>query len=142
MPITDDETLRTLLGEDTIAVVGCSTTEGKAAHDIPVYLSEHGYEIIPVNPYADTIIGKRAFDSLTDVPDQTGIDIVEVFRPSEEAPEIVAQAIARQKKCGDVKAVWLQRDIRHEEAGARAEAAGLQFVQDRCMKVDHGRLLA
>lgn len=142
MPITDAETLRTLLGYDTIAVVGCSTTEGKAAHDIPVYLSEHGYDIIPVNPYADKIIEKRAFDSLPDVPDQTSIDIVEVFRPSEEAPEIVAQAIARQQECGDLRAVWLQRDIQHEEAAARAEAAGLQFVQDRCMKTDHGQLLA
>lgn len=142
MPITDDETLRTLLGYDTVAVVGCSTTEGKAAHDIPVYLSEHGYEVIPVNPYAETVIGERAFDSLSEVPDQTDIDIVEVFRPSEEAPEIVAQAITRQQECGDLKAVWLQRDIRHEEAAARAEAAGLQFVQDRCMKVDYDRLLA
>jgi predicted CoA-binding protein len=142
MPITDDDTLRSILEYETIAVIGCSTTDGKAAHDIPAYLAEHGYEIIPVNPFADEILGTKAYDSLVDVPDDADIDIVEVFRPSEEAPEIVEQVIDRHETCGDVRAVWLQLNIRHDEAAASAEQAGLQFVQDRCMKVDHGRLLA
>ncbi len=142
MPVTDDETLRTLLDCETIAVVGCSTTEGKPAHDVPAYLLEHGYEIVPVNPFAEEVFGRMAYDSLADVPEDVEIDIVEVFRPSEEAPDVVEQAIERRQQCGDVTAVWLQLDIRHDEAAVRAEAEGFQFVQDRCMKVEHDRLLA
>lgn len=141
MPVTDDERLRALLEHDTIAVVGCSTTEGKAAHDVPAYLLEHGYEIVPVNPFADEVLGREAYDSLADVPAETEIDVVEVFRPSEEAPEIVDQAVERHEERGDVAAVWLQLDIRNDEAATRAEDAGLQFVQDRCMEIEHDRLL-
>lgn len=140
MPLTDDEAIATLLELNTVAVVGCSTTRGKPAHDVPAYLREHGYEIIPVNPFAEEVFGRTAYDSLSAVPDATGIDIVEVFRPAEEAPAIVDAAIDRHDQCDDVTAVWLQLDIRHDEAAARAEQAGLQFVQDRCMKVEHERL--
>lgn len=140
MPVTDDEPLRRLLQHDTIAVVGCSTTEGKAAHDVPAYLLDHGYDIVPVNPFADDVLGRQTYDSLSEIPADTEIDVVEVFRPSEEAPEIVDQAIDRHEQHDDVTAVWLQLDIRHDEAASRAEDAGLQFVQDRCMKVEHDRL--
>ncbi|MEE6208855.1 CoA-binding protein [Salarchaeum sp. III] len=135
MPVESDDELREILEYDTIAVVGCSSTPGKAAHDIPKYLIEHGYEVIPVNPYADEILGKRAYDSLDDVAEE--IDLVDVFRPGDEAPGIVEQAIARD----DVKAVWLQLDITNDEAAEMAENAGLRFVQDKCMKVEHRRLL-
>lgn len=135
MPVESDDELRQLLQYDTIAVVGCSSTPGKAAHDIPKYLLEHGYNVIPVNPYADEIFGKTAYDSLDDVEEE--IDLVDVFRPGEEAPGIVEQAIGR----GDVNAVWLQLDITSDDAAEKAEDAGLQFVQDKCMKVEHRRLL-
>lgn len=141
MPVTDDDKLRRLLELDTIAVVGCSTTEGKAAHDVPAYLLDHGYDIVPVNPFADDVLGRQTYDSLSEIPADTDVDVVEVFRPDEEAPEIVDQVIDRREQCGDVTAVWLQLDIRHDEAAARAEEAGLQFVQDHCMKVEHERLL-
>ena len=135
MPVEDDDTLREILELDTIAVVGCSTTPGKAAHDIPRYMRDHGYDVIPVNPYADEIFGRAAYDSLADVEEP--VDIVDVFRPAEEAPGIVDEALARE----DVQAVWLQLDITHDEAGERVEADGRTFVQDRCMKVEHRRLL-
>jgi predicted CoA-binding protein len=139
MAITDDDGLRDLLAADTIAVVGCSTTAGKAAHDIPAYMQNHGYRIIPVNPFADEILGERAYDSLADVEEK--IDLVDVFRPSEETPGVVDDVVARHEAEGDAGAVWLQLGIASDEAEERAESAGLRFVQDKCLKVEHRRLL-
>ena len=139
MPITDDDRLREILGYETLAVIGCSTTPGTAAHDIPRYLQRHGYEIVPVNPYADEVLGRRAFDSLIEVDEE--IDVVNVFRPSDEVPGIVDQAIGRREARGDVRALWLQLGISHDVAAERAEAADIDVVQDRCMKVEHSRLL-
>jgi len=136
MPVTDDEELREILEYDRIAVVGCSNTPGKAAHDIPRYLDRQGYDIVPVNPFADEILGTEAYDSLADVPGD--IDIVDVFRPSEEVAGIVDAALARD----DVKVIWLQLGIHDDEAVARAEADGRLVVQDRCMKPTHQRLMA
>jgi predicted CoA-binding protein len=135
MPIDTDEALREVLGLHRVAVVGCSSTPGKDAHEIPKYLQEQGYEVVPVNPFADEILGETAYDSLADVPGD--IDIVDVFRPSEEVPGIVEEAIER----GGVTVVWTQLGIRDDEAAARAEDAGIQVVQDRCMKVEHRRLV-
>ena len=140
MPITDDDGLRDLLDADTIAVVGCSTTEGKPAHDVPAYLQEHGYRIVPINPFADEILGEKAYDSLADVEPE--IDLVDVFRPSEETPEIVENVIARHEDHGDAGAVWLQLGIANDDAAEMAEEAGLAFVQDHCIKVEHDRLIA
>ncbi|WP_053948158.1 CoA-binding protein [Halolamina sediminis] len=140
MSITDDDGLRELLDADTIAIVGCSTTEGKAAHDVPSYLQEHGYRIVPINPYTDEILGERAYDSLADVEEE--IDLVDVFRPSEETPGIVENVIERHEKRGDAGAVWLQLGIESDEAAELAEEAGLDFVQDHCIKIEHDRLIA
>ncbi|MFC5366605.1 CoA-binding protein [Salinirubrum litoreum] len=139
MPITSDDGLRELLDLQRVAVVGCSATPGKAAHDIPAYLREHGYEVHPVNPYADEIFGVEPADSLAGVDADVGL--VNVFRPSDEVPGIVDQVLDRKQSRGDVQAIWLQLGISHDEAAARAEEAGLRVVQDRCMKVEHGRLL-
>lgn len=135
VPIEDDDELRRILGNNRVAVVGASTSYEKAAHIVPAYLQRHGYEIIPVNPNADEIFGKRASGSLADVAES--IDIVDIFRPSEEVPEIVDQALARD----DVKVIWMQLGIRNDETAQKTEAAGLDVVQDRCMKVEHGRLV-
>jgi hypothetical protein len=139
MPITDDEGFRRLLAYDTVAVIGCSTTPGKAAHDVPKYLLDHGYDVVPVNPFADEIFGRDAYDSLADVEEDVGL--VDVFRPSEEVPGIVDDVVAREESRGDVEALWLQLGISHDEAVERAENAGLDVVQDRCMKVEHERLM-
>ncbi|MFC7069004.1 CoA-binding protein [Halobaculum lipolyticum] len=139
MPVTDDDGLRELLSMDPVAVVGCSTTPGKAAHDVPAYLRDHGYEVIPVNPYADEIFGREAYDSLADVEEEIGL--VDVFRPSDEVAGVVDDVLARHEDRGDVDGVWLQLGIADDEALARAEDAGLRTTQDRCMKVEHGRLL-
>ncbi len=136
MAVTSDDTLRDVLeSTETIAVVGCSTSPGKAAHDIPKYLLDHGYDVVPVNPYADEIFGRKTYDELADVPE--GVDLVDVFRPSEETGPIVDAAIER----ADVDTIWLQLGITNDAAGERAETAGKRFVQDRCLKVEHQRLL-
>ncbi|WP_290812834.1 CoA-binding protein [Halovivax sp.] len=136
MPVETDEEVRAALELETVAVVGCSSTPGKDAHEIPRYLLAQGYEIVPVNPNADEVLGRPAYDSLADVEGE--IDVVDVFRPSDEVPGIVDDALARE----DVDVVWLQLGIRDDDAVARAESAGLRVVQDRCMKPEHRRLVA
>lgn len=136
MPVESADELETILGYDTIAVVGCSSTPGKAAHDVPKYLLEHGYDVIPVNPFADEIFGREVYDSLADV--EEAIDVVCIFRPSDEVGDIVDAALERD----DVRVIWTQQGIRDDEAAVRAETAGRTVVQDRCMKVQHRRLVA
>jgi len=135
MPVEDDDELREILQGKRVAVVGCSTTPGKDAHEIPKYLREQGYEVIPVNPFADEIFGVKAYDSLADVPGE--VDTVDVFRPSEEVDGIVDEALDRDEDA----VIWLQLGIHDDDAVARAEAAGRRVVQDRCMKPTHQRLL-
>lgn len=117
---------------DTIAVVGIARTTDKPSGGVPADLQQRGFRIIPVNPKADEILGERAYASLTDVTDP--VDVVEVFRPGEEAPEIARQAVAI-----GARALWLQQGIVSEEARRIAEEAGLDFVQDRCMAVESRR---
>ncbi|MBU2559409.1 CoA-binding protein [archaeon] len=114
----------------TIAVVGCSTDPKKPANYVPGYLKEQGYRIIPVNPFADEILGEKVYKSLEEVPDK--IDTVLVFRPGEETPDVVKKAV----EVG-AKAVWLQEGIKNDEAEHLAEEAGLGFVMDRCMLKVH-----
>lgn len=134
MPIESDEELGEVLSEDVVAVIGCSTTPGKDAHEIPKYLHDRGYEVLPVNPGAEEVFGRPAYDSLADVDEEIGI--VDVFRPSEEVAGIVDEALARE----DDPVIWTQLGIRDDDAVARAEESGLRVVQDRCMKVEHSRL--
>ena len=138
MTDSDDE-LRELLAMNRIAVVGCSSTPGKAAHEIPAYLQRHGYEIVPVNPFADEILGEPAVDSLEEVDGE--IDLVNVFRPSEEVDGIVDEVLDRKTATGDIEGLWLQLGIQDAEAETRAEDAGLTVVSDRCMKIEHQRLV-
>jgi predicted CoA-binding protein len=133
------EEMRELLDADTIAVIGCSDTPGKAAHDVPAYLQERGYEIVPINPTRERVLGRPADDDLADVSER--VDLVGVFRPSEEVSGIVDAVLDRGRRRGDVRGVWLQLGIRDDAAAARAREAGLLVVQDRCLKVEHGRLL-
>ena len=112
----------------TIAVVGASRDARKAGGSVPVGLQRRGFRVIPINPYADTLFGERAYRSLLDVPEP--IDVVDVFRPAQDAPEIARQAVAV-----GARALWLQLDIRSDEARRIAEAAGLDYVEDECTAV-------
>ena len=111
-----------------IAVVGASRDPYKAGGSVPVGLQQRGFRIIPINPYADTLFGERVYRSLAEVPEK--IDLVDVFRPAADAPEIARQAVAI-----GAKALWLQLDIRSDEARRIAEAGGLDYVEDECTAV-------
>jgi predicted CoA-binding protein len=112
----------------TIAVVGASRNPDKAGGSVPEGLQRRGFRIIPINPYADTLFGERVYRSLLEVPEK--IDLVDVFRPAADAPEIARQAVAI-----GAKALWLQEDIRSAEARRIAEAAGMEYVEDECTAV-------
>lgn len=112
----------------TIAVVGASRDPDKAGGSVPAGLQRRGFRVIPINPFADTLFGERVYRSLLDVKEP--IDIVDVFRPAADAPEIARQAVAV-----GAKAVWLQLDIRSDEARRITEAAGIDFVEDECTAV-------
>jgi len=112
----------------TIAVVGASRDPDKAGGSVPAGLQRRGFRVIPVNPYADTLFGEKVYRSLLDVPEK--VDIVDVFRPSADAP-----AIARQAAAIGAKALWLQLDIRSDEARRIAEAAGMEYIEDECTGV-------
>ena len=112
----------------TIAVVGASRDPNKAGGSVPVGLQRRGFRIIPINPFADELFGERAYRSLSEVPEQ--IDLVDVFRPAADAPEIARQAVA-----AGAKALWLQLDIRSDEARRIAESAGLDYVENECTAV-------
>ena len=114
-----------------IAVVGMSRNPEKAAYGVPAFLARQGYIIYPVNPHAETILGRKAYARIRNIPDP--VDIVQIFRPSDQVLPFVEEAIERARTRGDVRVIWLQEGIRNEEARRRAEAAGLIFIQDRCM---------
>lgn len=124
----DDYATRVLAAADTIAVVGLSRHPHKAAHAVPARLQAAGFRIIPVHPVADELLGMKAYRRLTDIEEP--LDLVDVFRPAREAPEIARQAVAI-----GAKALWLQLGIVSAEARAIAEEAGLDYVEDRCTAV-------
>jgi predicted CoA-binding protein len=112
----------------TIAVVGASRDPNKAGGSVPDGLQRRGFRIIPINPFADVLFGERVYRSLAEVPDK--IDLVDVFRPAADTPEIARQAVAI-----GARALWLQLDIRSAEARRIAEAGGLDYVEDECTAV-------
>ena len=131
----EGQRLRAILERvDTIVVVGASRFPEKDAHAVPARLQRAGWRIIPVNPYADEILGERVYRTIADVKDAgEPLDLIEVFRPSADAADIVRQAA----EVG-ARAVWLQEGIESAEGRAIAEAAGMDYVEDRCMAVIRG----
>ncbi len=133
--MTDDRVMREVLTTyRRIAVVGMSKNPEKDAHTVPKYLLERGYDVIPVNPTATEILGRKAYPDLTSIPG--GYDIVDVFRPSPDVPAVVDEAI----RDGRGKVIWTQLGIRNEPAAEKAEAAGFTVVQARCIRTEHLRL--
>jgi hypothetical protein len=126
--------LRILTTHKAIAMVGLSADPMRPSHFAAIYMLANGYEIIPVNPRlaGQTILGQTVYASLADIP--RPVEIVDVFRKPEEAP-----GIAREAAAIGAKVLWLQLGVRNEEAGRIAREAGLEFVQDRCVKIEHAR---
>jgi len=128
-----DSEVKGLLKLRNVAVVGISRDPSKPAHFVPKYLKEHGYHIIPVNPSAQEILGIKCYKSLLDANEP--IDIVDVFRPSEDVPAVVEQAIKKKPKT-----IWLQEGIHSQGAEEEATKHGLDVVWNRCMMKEHTRL--
>lgn len=128
-----DDPRKVLEDFGTVAVVGLSTNPAKASYSVPAALQQAGFRIVPVHPAATEILGAKAYPSLADIPEP--VEIVEVFRPAAEAPDIARAAVAN-----GAKALWLQVGIVSEEARQIATDAGLRFVQDRCMGLETARL--
>ena len=126
--------LRILTGNRTIAMVGLSADPMRPSHFAAIYMQSEGYDVVPVNPrYAgQEILGNRVFASLAEV--DRPIDVVDVFRKPEDCPQIAREAV----EVG-AKVLWLQLGVRSEEAGEIAREGGLEFVQDRCVKIEHAR---
>jgi predicted CoA-binding protein len=132
-----------IMGFKNVAVVGISKNEEKHAHKVPRYLKEHGYNIIPINPTADEILGEKCYSTLLDVPEELAqkIEVIDIFRPSNEVGKIVDDAIVLRNRYGAPRAIWMQEGIINTEAAEKARSAGFEVVMDHCMKKEHMRHL-
>jgi len=133
-----DATLRDVLGRArTIAVVGLSDKPERDSNEVARYLQSQGYRIVPVNPMLPEVLGEKAYPSLASIPPDVAVDIVDVFRRSDQVPPVVDEAIARRDKV-----VWMQLGVENAEAAAKARAAGLTVFENLCIMVQHRRLRA
>jgi len=130
----DINSLRRILRENhVLAVVGLSADWYRPSFFAAKYMQEHGYRIIPVNPKYESILGERCYKSLRDIPEK--VDLVDIFRKTQDVMPIAEAAIAI-----GARVLWQQLGVRNEAAAAKARAAGLEAVMDRCVKIEHGRL--
>jgi uncharacterized protein len=131
---SDDEIKKFYTLKD-IAVVGMSKNEDKAAHNVPKYLIDHGYNVIPVNPTATEILGRKSYPTVSSIPDK--IDIVDIFRRSEDVPSVVVDTIKKE----GIKVIWMQEGIYSKEAEKIAQEKDISaVVYNRCMMAEHRRL--
>ncbi len=132
--LSDEQIKDTLQAAKTIAVVGLSDDPSRPSYGVAKYLQDHGYRIVPVSPKGGQMLGEQAYPDLSSVP--FDVDIVDVFRRPEAVAPHVDEAIEK-----GTKMVWLQLGIRNDEAAQKASDAGLEVVQDRCLKIEHMRLV-
>ena len=128
-----DEQIRTILSLKKVAVIGMSKNSSKAAHYVPKYLSENGYDVTPVNPTTNEILGKKSYSNVSEINDE--IEIVDVFRPSDQVLPFIQEAIKKKPKV-----IWLQEGIHNAEAEELARKEGIDVVFNRCMLAEHQRL--
>ncbi|MCL4406898.1 MAG: CoA-binding protein [Candidatus Parvarchaeota archaeon] len=131
---TDQEVREILSKYKKVAVVGMSRESGKDSHEIPLYLINKGYDVIPVNPNADSILDKKSYPSISEVPE--AVEIVDIFRPSDKVLPVVQAAISKNPKV-----IWMQEGISNDEAKKLAESKGITVIFNRCMMKEHIRLL-
>ena len=129
-----DEQIRDILSLKKVVVIGMSRHSSKAAHYVPKFLSDNGYDVIPVNPTAEEILGKKCYDSVSEIDEE--IEIVDIFRPSDQVLPFVQEAIKKKPKV-----IWLQEGIHNSEAEELARKEGIKVVYNRCMLAEHQRLL-
>jgi predicted CoA-binding protein len=129
-----DEQIRDFLSMKKVAVIGMSKNPSKAAHYVPKYLSENEYDIKPVNPTTDEILGKKCYNSVSEIDGP--IDIIDIFRPSDQVWSVIQDAIKKKPKV-----IWLQEGIHNSEAEELARKEGIDVVFNRCMLAEHQRLM-
>ncbi len=128
-----DEQIHDILSLKKVVVIGMSKHSSKAAHFVPKYLSDNGYDVTPVNPTAEEILGKKCYDSVLEIDEE--IEIVDIFRPSDQVLPFVQEAIKKKPKV-----IWLQEGIHNSEAEELAKKEGIKVVFNRCMLAEHRRL--
>ncbi|MBX3045240.1 MAG: CoA-binding protein [Candidatus Kapabacteria bacterium] len=116
---------------NTIAVYGMSKQPYKPSHTVPLFMKKQGYNVIPINPTTGQISNLTAYKNIADIPEE--IDILNVFRPSEVALDVIKEAVERKNTRGDIKVIWLQQDIVSPEGKLLAEANGIEYIEDKCM---------
>lgn len=138
-PSTTVSPLETLRKYKIIAVVGASKNPEKDAFTVPEYMKKHGYKIIPVNPTADQILGEKAYPTLADMPPDLArqVEIVDVFRPSEELPQVAKQTIAMKNQYGRPFVFWAQLGLENDEAKSILSENGVPYVMDACLRALH-----
>lgn len=129
-----DKEIQEILNMNRIAVIGMSKNSSKAAHYVPAYLSDNGYDIIPVNPTADKILEKKCYSSISEIDQR--IDVVDIFRPSDQILDIIKDVIKKRPKV-----IWLQEGIHNVKAENLAKKEGIKVIFNRCMLREHQRLL-
>jgi hypothetical protein len=132
--MNDEELTRLLKESKTVAVVGLSSTPGRASYGVARFLQAQGYRIVPVNPAYTEILGEKCYPRLEDIAEE--VDIVDIFRKSEVVGEVVADALKKRPRC-----IWMQEGVINQEAAKMAEAAGIPVVMDRCILKELARLL-
>ena len=130
---TDDQ-IRDILSMRKVAVIGMSKNSSKAAHYVPKYLSDNGYDIKPVNPTTNQILGKKCYASISEIEEE--VEIIDIFRPSEQVLSVIPDAIKKKPKV-----IWLQEGIHNSEAEELARKEGITIVFNRCMLAEHQRLM-
>ena len=128
-----DEQIRDILSFKKVAVIGMSKHSSKAAHYVPKYLSDNGFDVTPVNPTANEILGKKCYDSVSEINEE--IEIVDIFRPSDQVLLVIQEAIKKKPKV-----IWLQEGIHNPESEELARKEGIKVVYNRCMLAEHQRL--
>lgn len=128
----------------TVAIVGLSRDPSKTSYEVAEYLKEQGYNIIPINPFTDKILGKKSYGSLLEMPAkvQKAVEIVDIFRPAEDVISIVEQAVELRKLHGVLRVVWMQLGIMNETAAEMARKAGMVVIMNRCMMKEHKQMIA
>ncbi|MBZ4687777.1 MAG: CoA-binding protein [Clostridiales bacterium] len=117
-----------------IAVVGLSANPERPSYNVAKYLQEAGYNVIPVNPTVDEVLGEKSYPDLLSIPKDIDIDVVDIFRRSEAVPPIVDEALAR-----GTKVIWMQEGVVNQEAAKKAENAGVEVIMDKCIKKEHAK---
>ena len=134
--------LQTILEDArTIAVVGCSADPRRTSHGIARYLQRAGYRILPINPHCTEVLGETAYPDLDSLPDDVRVDLVNIFRNPRYTDDMVAMAVRYAEATGTRPVIWTQLGVSTPAAQQRAEAAGLPYVADRCIKIEHARFV-